>query len=232
MDGTTVVVTGGSRGLGRSVADAFAESNATVVVAARDAAELEETVASLESVGGAVTGLRTDVRDEFDVERLMETASRFGETGGIDVVIAAAGTYHGDPGETPLDDESYAAFDDHWRTNARGVFATIAEALPHLNDEARVLVPTRAAARDAESGYGSYAVSKAGAEAIVRGFAVDTEFAVGCLDPERVATDPSGGEGRDATAVASMFVWAATEADASDIDGSVLGSREWKRATR
>ena len=229
MDGHTIVVTGGTGGIGRAVAEAFASEGATVVIGARDGAQVEAVVDGLEC---DATGLRTDVRDEFDCERLMETASRFGEGSGIDVVVAAAGVYHGEPGETPLDGEPYAAFDDTLRTNARGVFATINEALPHLNEGARVLVPTGQVAREAKAGYGSYAVSKATAEAVVRGFSADTEYVVGCLEPGVVATDLTGGQGREPESIAGMFVWAATEADPDDVDGGVVGLGEWKRATR
>ncbi|GAB3676649.1 SDR family oxidoreductase [Halopiger thermotolerans] len=235
MSELTAVVTGGTRGIGRAVAGAFASAGATVVVGARDGAEVNATVAALEDATAetaTAAGLRTDVRDEYDVERFLETASRAGPRSGVDVVVPAAGVYHGEPGETPTDGESYSAFDDHWRTNGRGVFATIREALPHLNDGARVLVPTGSVAREPAAGYGSYAISKATAEAVARGFAADTDYVVGCLDPGQVATDLAGDAGRDPDDVAGLFVWAATEADAADLDGSVLGLREWKRATR
>lgn len=232
MDELTVLVTGGTRGIGRAVAEAFASEGSTVVVGARDGDAVEETVDELEESGATAAGVRTDVRDEFDVERLVETASRAGSNGGIDVVVAAAGVYHGEAGATPTDGESYSAFDDHWRINGRGVFATIREALPHLNEGARVLVPTGAVARKGNSGYGSYAISKATAEAVARGFAADTDFVVGCLDPGQVETRLSGGSGRDPDDVAGMFVWGATDAPADDLDGSVLGLREWKQATR
>ncbi|AGB37706.1 SDR family NAD(P)-dependent oxidoreductase [Natronococcus occultus] len=232
MDELTVVVTGGTRGVGRAVAGAFATEGATVVVGARDADAVAETVDELEDAGATAAGVRTDVRDEFDVERLVETASRTGPESGIDAIVAAAGVYHGAAGETPTDRESYSAFDDHWRINGRGVFATIREALPHLNEEARVLVPTGPIARDGKPGYGSYAISKATAEAVARGFATDTEHVVGCLDPGQVATRLSGGDGREPDDVAPMFVWAVTDAPAEDVDGAVLGLREWKRATR
>ncbi|WP_255168545.1 SDR family NAD(P)-dependent oxidoreductase [Natrononativus amylolyticus] len=232
MDETTVVVTGGTGGIGRTAARVFADEGATVVLGARDADAVSEAVTELEESGATATGLRTDVRDEFDVERLMETASRAGESGGIDVVVAAAGVYHGEPGETPTDRESYAAFDDQWRTNARGVFVAIREALPHLTGEGRVLVPTGAVAREAKPGYGAYAVSKAGAEAVVRGFAADTDYTVACLDPGQVATELTGGRGRDPDTVAGMFVWAATAADPDEIDGAVVGLQEWKQESR
>jgi NAD(P)-dependent dehydrogenase (short-subunit alcohol dehydrogenase family) len=226
---STVVVTGATGGIGTAVAHEFATADDRVVVGSRDADAVAALVEDL-SETTAATGVRTDVRDEFDLERLMETASTFGPRG-IDVVVAAAGVYHGDPGGTPTDEESYSAFDDHLRTNARGVFATIQEALPHLSADGRVIVPTGSVARDALPGFGSYAISKAAAEGVVRAFAADVDSTVGCVDPGRVATDLAGGEGRDPEAVAPLFRWAAIEAPADDLDGEILELADWRTAT-
>jgi NAD(P)-dependent dehydrogenase (short-subunit alcohol dehydrogenase family) len=232
MHGTTAVVTGATSGIGRAVATAFAEADASVAVCGRDATAVGELVNDLEALGdGEMTGLRADVRDEFDVERLVETASRTGPAG-IDVVVANAGVFHGSPGETPIADESYTAFDEAFRTNVRGAFATFKESLPHLNEGARLLLPTGSVARDAKPGLGGYAPSKAGAEAVVRQFAADTEYVAGCVDPGKVETDLSGPGGRAPEDVAAMFVWAATECDADDLDGQVVDLKAWKTATR
>jgi NAD(P)-dependent dehydrogenase (short-subunit alcohol dehydrogenase family) len=259
MDGLTAVVTGAGRDVGEAVARRFAAEGARVVVAAREQDDLDELVADVEDEGGDAEGLRTDVRDEFDVERLMETAAR-GSDGGIDVVAACDEVYHGDPGETPLSGEAYSAFDDTLRTNARGTFATIKEALPHLADDARVLVPAGSVAlagdsnreggsggetdagreadadRQATPGFGSYAVSKAAAEALCKGFAAELDQTVGIVDPGTVAIDSTGGRGReqrgrDPEDVADLYVWAATEASAEDVDGAVVGPAEFERAT-
>jgi NAD(P)-dependent dehydrogenase (short-subunit alcohol dehydrogenase family) len=162
----------------------------------------------------------------------METAARAGEAGGVDVVVANAGVYHGEAGRTPLADDPYSAFDQHYQTNARGVFAAVREAVPHLNDGARVLVPSGGIAVDAKPGFGSYAASKAFAEALVRQFAVELDATVGVVDPGQLATDLTGGRGRDPADVADQFLWAATDAPTEDVDGGRIDLKTWKSATR
>jgi hypothetical protein len=229
----TVVVTGASRGVGEAVARLFADRGAHVVICARDQEHIAAVAEDIEAAGGSATAMRADVRDEFDVERLLETASREGETTGVDCVVANAGVYHGRPGATPLAEESYAGFDDTLRINTRGVFTTIREAVPHLNEGARVVVPSGGIAREAKPGFGAYAVSKAAAEAVARQFAVELDAAVGVLDLGQVETELTNyAQGREPEDVAPMFWWAASEADADTVDGAVIGRREWKQATR
>jgi 3-oxoacyl-[acyl-carrier protein] reductase len=227
MDGQTAVITGASCGIGRAVAMVFADAGAHVVICARDQDAIEETATEIRDAGGDVTESRADVRDEYDVERLMERAAQVGDT--IDCVVANAGVYHGAAGATPLSTESYAAFDDHMRTNARGAFSTLRESLPHLAADARLLVTSGVVARERFAGYGSYAVSKAATEAVARGFAADTEYAVCVLDPGQVATDLTGGEGRAPDSVAQQFRWAVEDAPAELFDGGVLDREVWQR---
>ncbi|VTT85910.1 Short chain dehydrogenase [Halorubrum sp. DM2] len=258
----TVAITGATSGIGRAVAEAFVDEGAFVAVSGRDGAAVDRTVAALNGDGdepevgdgstgddpeagdetasegadaaaerGTAWGDRVDVRDEFDLERFFERVAR--EAGPVDVVFANAGVFHGAPGDSPTTDLTYADYDDTMRTNARGVFATITEAVPHLADDARVLVPSGAVAAESKPGMGAYAVSKAAAEAVARGFAADLDATVGVVDPGLVATDLTGKErARDPESVAPLFVWAATDAPAEDLNGGRIGLREWKTATR
>lgn len=228
----TAVVTGASRGIGRAVARRFADEGVHVVVCSRDGEALDAVVDEIAAGGGAATGLRADVRDEYDVERLMETAARAGDAGGIDCVVANAGVYHGDAGATQLADVAYSAFDDTLRVNVRGVFATIKEAIPHLTRDARALVPSGGVAREASAGFGAYAVSKAGAEAVARQFAAELDVPVGVVDLGQVDTGLThGSTGRYPDEVAPMVWWAAAAVDADTVDGAVVGLDDWKRAT-
>lgn len=235
MDDATAVVTGASRGIGRAVARRFAEAGAHVVICGRDQDAIEAVAEELAETDGTVTAMRADVRDEFDVERVMQRADR--EGGEIAYVVACAGTFHGEAGQTPLSSESYAAFDDHVRSNARGVFATIREAIPHLAADARILVPVGPFDEQTPPGYGSYGVSKAAAAAVARAFAGELDAAVGLLDSGQTATafdgagDVTDGEGHDPGDAAELFYWAATAVEADELDGERLTWADWRAAT-
>ena len=254
----TVAITGATSGIGRAVAEAFVDEGAFVAVSGRDGDAVDRTVDALNehsgsdgggadstdadstetetadperAAAGTAWGERVDVRDEFDLERFFERVAR--EAGPIDVVFANAAVFHGAPGENPTNETSYTDYDDTMRTNARGVFATLVEAVPHLADDARLIVPSGSVAHESKAGMGAYAVSKAAAEAVARGFAADLDATVGVVDPGLVATDLTGMErARDPESVAPLFVWAATEAPADELDGDRIGLREWKQATR
>jgi 3-oxoacyl-[acyl-carrier protein] reductase len=231
MTGPNVVVTGASRGIGAAVAKRLAADGARVTICARSAADLDAVAESIRADGGQVTAVEADVRDVADLERVMERATE--EVDAIDLLVANAGVYHGVPGETPLRDEDYDTFDEHLAVNARGVFATIREAQSHLAPDARVLVPSGSVARKSKPGVGSYAVSKAAAEALVRGFAAELEQTVTVVDPGQVSTDlMNGATGRDPDEIADMFRWVATAADPEEIDGGVVDLRTWRTATR
>jgi len=225
------VITGASQGIGAAVARDLAAEGAAVVLGARSIDAVDQVAEEIRSEDGIVETRQVDVRDPSSVEALMTAATdSFGE---IDVVVANAGIYRGHSGHTPLPEETYSDYDDHMATNARGVFATIREAVPSLASEARILVPSGKPAREPTPGTGAYAVSKAAAEAIARGFSADLEQAVGIVDPGQVITDLSEKEtGREPEAVAPLFTWAALEAPAETVDGQVVGIREWRQATR
>lgn len=243
----TVAITGATSGIGRAVAEAFVDEGAFVAVSGRDEDAVDQTVAELNGTGtaaagddddetgddpaGTAWGARVDVCDESDLERFF--ADLADEAGAVDVVLANAAVFPGGPGGSPIDEVGYDEFDATMRTNARGVFATAREAAPRLADGARVIVPSGSVAHESKAGMGSYAVSKAAAEAVARGFAADLDAAVGVVDPGLVATDLTGMEkARAPEDVAPLFIWAATEAPAEDLDGERIGLREWKTATR
>lgn len=224
----TILVTGASGGIGSTVAEAFAGDGWRTVLCARSEAALESTAEAVTAAGGRPVVRPVDVRDEDEVfDALLETVP---ET--LDVLLPAAAVMPHAPGERPLQAEDYEDVRTVLDTNVYGLFAVIREALQFMDPDGRVLVPSGAVARHPKPGMGAYAPSKAAAEALARGFAVDVEQAIGIVDPGIVATDLTGGTGRNPADVAELFRWAALECPAEDLDGEIVGLREWKRATR
>lgn len=229
----TVLVTGTSRGIGRALLAAFAGEGATVVGCARDEAALEAAVTEADTdTDGHVEGVVADVQSERAMADLVDTAVGAGDRDAIDVVVANAGVNHGTPGEMPIGNEPYDRFDDTLATNLRGVFAVAKEAHSAMPESGRLLVPSGSIANQPKEGMGAYAVSKAAVEGLVRQFSVDAPQTAAVVDPGMVDSDLSGPGGRDPEDVAPMFVWAATDADAAEIDGGRVDLRTWKRATR
>ncbi len=102
LTGRTAIVTGGSRGLGKEMAEALAEAGAKLMLCARRPEWLEETVAEFESRGFRVEGLVCDVSAPNEVQRLVDAAvAKFGS---VDILVNNAGISWGAmPEEMPLD---------------------------------------------------------------------------------------------------------------------------------
>jgi NAD(P)-dependent dehydrogenase (short-subunit alcohol dehydrogenase family) len=91
LEGRTVLVTGGGRGLGQGIALGLAEAGAVVVVVSRTASELAETV-ERSTVPGGVRAVTWDVSDLLSLDALVAAAA--GEAGQIHGVVHAAGSQH------------------------------------------------------------------------------------------------------------------------------------------
>jgi NAD(P)-dependent dehydrogenase (short-subunit alcohol dehydrogenase family) len=116
----TVIVTGGTSGIGRAVARRFGEAGATVVVAdirkePKEADESAPTHELIEEKGDRATFVETDVSDPSDIVSVVEAAREFG---GVDVMVNNAGIYrHGSLVATDV-----SSFDQVLAINVRGVF--------------------------------------------------------------------------------------------------------------
>jgi len=89
MRGKVSVVTGGNRGIGKAIAVGLAEAGSSIVIAARDEAKSEETLAELRKLGVPAIAVKTDVANRDDLEAMVETVAK--ELGPIDVLVNNAG---------------------------------------------------------------------------------------------------------------------------------------------
>lgn len=123
LDGKVAIITGASYGMGRTMAELFAEEGASVVITARGKEKLDEVVKAINDRGGRAVGVVADTCSTEDTKRVFETALR--EFGDLDILINNAGI-----GEQKLIDET----DDEWmlyvmNTNLGGPMRYIREAL-------------------------------------------------------------------------------------------------------
>ena len=131
IDGRTVLVTGGTKGIGKGIAGVFARAGANVVVTGRDAEQGEAAARELSGQGGEVAYVGGDVAKAADCERVAaETAARFG---GIDVVCANAGVFP----DVKLADMTEEDIDSIFATNVKGCMLTVKACVPHLERTGR-----------------------------------------------------------------------------------------------
>ncbi|RJL26603.1 SDR family oxidoreductase [Bailinhaonella thermotolerans] len=164
VEGKSVVVTGGSRGIGLMIATGFAEAGARVYICSRKTDELERAAASI-----GVTAIPADLSTR-------EGADRFaGEIAGrepkLDVLVNNAGAAWG----APLEDFPENGFDKIWNVNVKGVYYLTVAILPLLrkaaapDDPARVInIGSVDGIRVPETENYPYAASKAAVHMLTR----------------------------------------------------------------
>lgn len=118
LQNRVAIITGGSRGIGRAIAQRFAANGATVVIAARDAVRLEQTAGEIRQAGGRVLALRTDVSDEAACDRLIQTTLE--QFGTVDILINNAAI--ASPQRRPFPELPTAIWQQTLNVNLGGLF--------------------------------------------------------------------------------------------------------------
>ena len=126
MTGRVVVVTGGTRGIGRALAQGYACAGAKVAVVSRNESDCQETERHLRDFGGDAIGFAADMGRLEDVALIVDRT--VGEFGGIDVLVNNAGTNGRQPVGSFTVEEWQRIFD----VNVKGPVFLLQEALPHL----------------------------------------------------------------------------------------------------
>ncbi|OPY77987.1 MAG: 3-oxoacyl-(acyl-carrier-protein) reductase FabG [Syntrophorhabdus sp. PtaU1.Bin153] len=157
------IITGGSRGIGRRIAERLAQANYAVVINYRsETAKADEVVAGITKAGGVAKAVSGDVADETAMARLFETAER--EFGGVDVVVHVAGILS----VTPLADFDLKRMDEILRTNLRGTLVVNQQAARKVHSGGAIINISSAITNNLAPGHSVYAVTKAGLEALTK----------------------------------------------------------------
>jgi 3-oxoacyl-[acyl-carrier protein] reductase len=154
------LITGGSGGIGRAVAERLAKDGMAIGVHyAGNKAKAEETVAAITAAGGKAIAVGGDVADENEMSAAFDAVER--EFGGIDVVVNTAGIMVLSPIATlNLDD-----LDRMHRTNIRGTFVVSQQAARRVRRGGAIINLSTSVTRLQFPTYGAYAASKSPTEA-------------------------------------------------------------------
>lgn len=185
LQNRVVVVTGGSKGIGRGIAQVFAEAGAKVAILARNAGQAQAAAAE---IGHGAIGLAADVTSTSSLAAAYaEVASRLGS---IDVLCANAGVFP----TARLEDMTEAIWDEVANTNPKGTFLSVQAAVPYLkaSDQGReVITSSITGPVTGIPGLSHYAASKAGQLGFMRTASLELAkygITVNAVMPDNIVT--------------------------------------------
>jgi len=242
FSGETVVVTGGSSGIGRAVATAFGDAGATVInadvrAAPKDVGAEVPTHECVEERGGTAAFVETDVSDPGQIETVIEAAREFG---GVDVMVNNAGV-HRSLGFLDVDPEDFDAVHD---VNLRGAFFGTQLAARDMIDRGvggAIVNTSSTTAERAERNHSHYAATKGGVQMLTKSAALELDdhgIRVNAVAPGPIATEIREGWSEEASEIddsGGLPSRAGTPADlrgaylylASEGAGYVTGETVW-----
>jgi NAD(P)-dependent dehydrogenase (short-subunit alcohol dehydrogenase family) len=169
MSDRTVIVTGGTRGIGLALAEGFVLAGARVAVASRKPEVCEQAAAHLRGLGGHAIGVPTHIGDVDGLAALVQQT--VDEFGGVDVVVNNAAN----PLAQPLGEMTPEAVNKSYEVNQRGPVFLVQHALPHLkaSEHAAVLNMVSVGAFNFSPMMSIYSAAKAAMVSFTRSMAAE-----------------------------------------------------------
>ncbi len=163
LEGKVALVTGASRGIGRSIAGRLAREGAAVVVNYSGSREdAEAVVAAVESSGGRAFAIRADIGRVAEVERLFEES--IGHFGKIDVLVNNAGIL----ALAPIAEVTEEEFDRMFAINVKGTFFACQQAARRMAQGGRIINFSSSTTARIMPTYGAYVATKGAVEQLSR----------------------------------------------------------------
>lgn len=187
LKGKVALVTGASRGIGRSIAERLAKAGASVTVNyANSAQEAEKLVADIKSAGGNAIAIQADVARVPEIVRLFdETIKQFRK---LDILVNNAGIMF----NKPVSNISEAEFDRIFAVNVKGTFFACQQAATRLAEGGRIINLSSSATGRPIPGYGAYGGTKGAVEQITRSLSKEVAargITVNAISPGPVETE-------------------------------------------
>jgi NAD(P)-dependent dehydrogenase (short-subunit alcohol dehydrogenase family) len=201
LTGQVAVITGSSRGIGRSIAEHMAALGAKVVISSRKADACEVVAASIRAAGGDAVVIPCNISRKPEVEGLIKSAlDTFGRIDSL-VCNAAVNPYYG-----PLSGLSDEAFDKIMGSNVKSNIWLTNQAIPTMINQGggTVIIVSSIGGLKGNGIIGAYGISKAADFALARNLAVEHgphNIRVNCIAPGLIKTDFAKALWEDETAV-------------------------------
>jgi 3-oxoacyl-[acyl-carrier protein] reductase len=220
--GRSVLVTGGTKGIGKGIARVFARAGANVVVSGRDTSSGEAVLRDLSGLSGSVSFVRGDVGLATDCERIAaETVAR---NGGLDVLCANAGVYP----SARIEEMTEADIDAIFATNVKGSILMVQACTPALERSGRgrvLLTSSITGPITGFPGWSHYGATKAAQLGFMRTAAIELApkgITVNAVLPGNIATEGLAELGDDYLAQMTASIPAGRLGSVEDIGNACL----------
>lgn len=217
LTGKVAVVTGGSRGIGRAVAERLGRDEASIVVNyVRNADKAGEVVSAIQSGGGSALAVQADVSKLADIHRLFEeTVGHFGH---LDILVHSAGVFL----SKEVSEVTEEDFDATFALQAKGTFFVLQEAARRIRDDGRIINISSSATALIFPGAALYVGSKAAGEQFTKTLAKELGgrgITVNSVSPGYTETDmlPKDPDLREMVAKQSAFGRLGQPVDIADV---------------
>jgi NAD(P)-dependent dehydrogenase (short-subunit alcohol dehydrogenase family) len=221
------VITGGGRGIGQAIAQAYAREGAKLALCARTAAELDQTVKELRARDCEAEGWICDVSLEEPVKDFIAGVRK--NYGRIDILVNNAGVM---TRPTPMTELDVKKWDYTIAVNLRGPFLVTQAVLPIMMKQkaGSIINVSSMIGRGAYANFVAYASSKWGLEGFTQTLAAEARsdnIRVNSVEPGYVATKLTGYHGSKPESVTDVFVFLASD-ESKAVSGKMLTSSGWK----
>ena len=236
LEGKVALITGGSRGIGKAVAMAYAREEAKVFICARERTDLKKAVAEIRSSGGEVSWCAADISKVGEVKRIVREVRR--AYGAIHVLVNNASILG--PRE-PIVRYPLSSWEEVVKVNLTALFLVTREVLKIMipQKEGSIINLSSGVGRVGKARWGAYAASKFGVEGFTQVLADevrDCNIRVNAVNPGGTRTEMRAQAYPDEDPltlptpdeITGVFVYLAS-AESAGVSGKTFDARDWRQ---